>query len=160
MRNLIAGALSVLALSAQAQIYKCTGTDGKVNFTDSPCSSAQQSQTIEHAPPQGLDKMRIDLDQRRAESARKQEEHQAWREENERKERHLYISRQMHEGLRIGMSQEEVESLPQWRRSDDSNITKTALGVREQRVFRASYDNEYDQMYLYFVNGILTVIQD
>ena len=66
----------------------------------------------------------------------------------------------MHEGLRIGMTEAEVEALPHWRWSEDSNTTRTARGVREQRIFRASYDNEFDRMYLYFTNGVLTSIQD
>lgn len=160
MRTLLAVTLSAMTLTAQAQIYKCTGADGKVNFTDSPCSSEQQAQTIDRVPPQGLDKMRIDLERRQAEHAQFEAEYQAKNAADERKERQLYLSRRMHEGLRIGMTEEEVESLPQWRWSEDSNVTQTAGVEREQRVFRASYDNEYEHMYLYFVNGVLTVIQD
>lgn len=160
MRGAFVIALSAIALSAQAQIYKCTSTEGKVNFTDSPCPTEQQSKAIESVPPTGLDKMRIDLERNRVEREQRQAEYQAKEREDEHKERIVYVSRTMHRGLRIGMTQQQVEALPQWRNSVESNVTKTAHGTREQRVFRSDYDNEYDFMYLYFENGILTVIQD
>lgn len=160
MKTILRLVLLLSAAPAHAQIFKCTDANGKVNFTDSPCQAAQQAQQIERVPPQGLDKLYIELDQKKEAHKKWEAEHQAQSAELERKERRLYIGRQMHEGLRIGMTSDQVEALPHWRWSEDSNITQTAHGTREQRIFRSSYDNEYERMYLYFNNGILTVIQD
>lgn len=152
--------LAGLSGAAQAQIYKCTGADGKVNFTDSPCQATEQAQAIDRVPLQGLDKMRQDIEQSRAESKRREAEYLARQAERERLERQMYWSRKMHEGLRIGMTASELEDLPHWKHADSYNTTQTAGGVREQRVYRTSYDNEYERMYLYIVNGVLAVIQD
>ena len=62
---------------AMAQLYKCTGPDGKVNFTDSPCKGTEQAQTLQRVPPQGLDKMRIELEQHRVDQQKWEADYQA-----------------------------------------------------------------------------------
>lgn len=38
--------LLLLALPAQAQVFKCTSTDGKVLYSDEPCTKDSHSKTI------------------------------------------------------------------------------------------------------------------
>lgn len=35
------------SMSAQAQVYRCTGSDGKLNYSDVPCSSQEEGQLIQ-----------------------------------------------------------------------------------------------------------------
>ncbi len=147
-------------LMASAQIYKCTGSDGKINFTDSPCGAETKAEQLESAPPQGLDKLYIEIKEKRKAHAKWSAEHDAREAQLAGRARAKYTSRRMREGLRIGMTEGEVEAIPHWRGAESRNVTETVFGVREQRVFRVSDDNEYEQMYLYFDNGVLTTIQD
>jgi len=49
----ILAAAATIAGSARADtMYKCTGPDGKVTFTDQPCAGKSKASTLEVRPPQ------------------------------------------------------------------------------------------------------------
>ena len=53
MRALLMAVFAMTPLIATAQVYKCTGVDGKVAFSDRPCAGAttkQEAVTIDQPP--------------------------------------------------------------------------------------------------------------
>ena len=56
-------------------------------------------------------------------------------------------------GVRVGMSKKTVLEKTNWGKPLEVNTTTTSAGTREQWVYGS-------QSYLYFVNGVLTVIQN
>lgn len=53
MRALLMAVCAMTPLIATAQVYKCTGVDGKVEFSDRPCAGAttkQEAVTIDQPP--------------------------------------------------------------------------------------------------------------
>lgn len=168
MRSLLVGLL-IFPAFASAQIYKCTGPDGKVNLTDRPCAGTDAEETITLPPPPetGLQRrLRLEAEQRAAE--RKQHEDllndlrnttDLLKAEAER-QRAIYSRRIAQEGLRIGMGFQEVYDHPAWGVPVRINNTTTAKGIRSQWVYRVSVSNEFEVIYLYFVQGVLTTIQN
>lgn len=154
------GLLLVLLLAAQgaagAQFYKCTGPDGKVNFTDSPCAASEAVQTLDRVPPQGLDKVFKDIEDSKA---RRAENERVWAERERAEATRLY-RRQAHAGLELGMTASQVRAHPVWGGPDEVNATRLPGLTREQWVYGVDPENEYERMYLYFDNGVLTTIQD
>lgn len=71
-----------------------------------------------------------------------------------------YLARRERTGLVIGMTSDEASSLDAWGYPDDVNVTETAKVRREQWAYQVDVDNEYERIYLYFSNGVLTTIQD
>lgn len=65
MRQFLGVALLLAPLMASAQVYKCTGADGKVAFSDRPCAGAatqQETITIEQRPPSKTSPSQAELD--------------------------------------------------------------------------------------------------
>lgn len=168
MRALLIG-LAFLPAMASAQIYKCTGPDGKVNLTDKPCPTEAAAETITLPPPPetGLQR-RQRLEDERLEAERK--EHEALISELEKtiklakavseQQKAQFARRRVQEGLRIGMSFQEVYEHPVWGAPDRVHNTTNANGIRSQWVYPVSVSSEHEVMYLYFVQGVLTAIQN
>lgn len=162
MRTLLISALALAPLLASAQIYKCTGLDGKVNLTDRPCPASEQSESISIPPPPETGYERIMRESRESRAASKasiaKSEEELRRSRMARESR--YRGRQERAGLVMGMTSGEVLELDVWGLPDDKNITDTAKTRREQWIYRVDIDNDYERMYLYFTNGVLTTVQD
>lgn len=156
MRGVLFGLLMAVQGVAAAQFYKCTGADGKVNFTDSPCGPSEAAQTMERVPLQGWDKQRKEMEESRARYA---ESEKAWAEREREEARRLY-QRRTHTGLELGMTADQVRAHPVWGWPADVNATRLPGRTREQWVYGVSPENEYEVMYLYFDNDVLTTIQD
>ena len=72
--------------------------------------------------------------------------------DSERQDREAEKKRRRSEGVRIGMSKEDVLA-SSWGRPESINTTTTVRGSREQWVYGG-------RSYLYFENGVLTAIQN
>lgn len=48
-----AGVMAALLAGPVFAIFKCTGSDGQVTYTDTPCAASSQAKTIEVPPPPG-----------------------------------------------------------------------------------------------------------
>lgn len=155
-------ALVMLPGAASAEIYKCTGPDGKIAFSDKPCSAAEKAEAVRlPAPPESPYERRMrEGAQRRAEQQALLRELNQQAEARRRARLSTYAARRAGVGVRVGMTALEVEKLPDWGPPNDINRTTTALGVREQWVYRTDEENEYERVYLYFSNGVLTTIQN
>lgn len=167
MRAFFFGAALLAALPAQAEIYKCVGADGKINFTDSPCSANASSEIVELPPVpetpyqrrmRELEEGRKEHEAAMAELEAESAKRRVQREEERRLLWHKYYARQQGTGLIIGMTSKEVEALPNWGVPDDVNATTTAAGTREQWIY--SVDDEAGRVYLYFDGGRLVAIQN
>lgn len=168
MRALLIG-LAFLPAMASAQIYKCTGPDGKVNLTDRPCPTEAAAETITLPPPPetGLQRrQRLEAERREAE----RKKHEALISDLEKttelvkavseQQKALFARRIAQEGLRIGMSFQEVYGHPVWGTPNRVNNTTNANGIRSQWIYPVSVSNEHEVIYLYFVQGVLTTIQN
>lgn len=65
MRRFLGMALLLAPLMANAQVYKCTGADGKVAFSDRPCAGAatqQETMAIEQPAPRKATPTQAELD--------------------------------------------------------------------------------------------------
>jgi CHASE3 domain sensor protein len=71
----------------------------------------------------------------------------------EKRQRQAELARRKREGVRIGMTQEEVLQ-SNWGRPESVNRTVTSRGTREQWVYPGMRN------YLYFEDGVLTTIQN
>mgnify|MGYP001310420482 CR=1 FL=1 len=143
-------ALCLMPALASADIFKCTSTDGRVDYRDKPCaSSSDQVESIPPPPLTGLDKLKIN----REEMDRKYEQ----RKEQEKLD---YKMRRMRQGLRLGMRESEVMKLDHFGFPDDLNATETVYGTNEQWVYEVDPMNEHERMYLYFEDGVLVTIQN
>lgn len=157
MKRLLGLCLLCMATPSWAEFYKCTGANGAVNFTDTPCAqNSARAETLKNAPLQGLDKLTKDLEQAGIDSARREVE--ANQREQEFNRRYFY--RKRHLGIRIGMTDEQVLAAGNWGGPDTKNVTETAFGNQEQWIYQADADNEADRVFLYFRRGVLTTIQD
>lgn len=157
MRGLIA-ALALLPTMVAAQVYKCTDAQGRVNLTDQPCGVREGAVLLSAQPQTGAPHM--DTAEERHAFEQKMLERADKREAALSAERMRFYNRRSHAGVRIGMSSQDVYSLPDWGYPDDKNTTQTARGNREQWIYSADPNDEFERMYLYFDNDILTVIQD
>ncbi|MBX9756295.1 MAG: DUF4124 domain-containing protein [Pseudomonadaceae bacterium] len=146
MRGLIA-VLAWLPAIAGAQIYKCTDAQGRVNMTDKPCgASSAKVEKIDNVPIQGLDKVMRDA---RAGSANADQRIKQF----DMRMAQRASARSSHQGLSIGMTDSDVMALDNWGYPDDKNVTQTPSGTSEQWVYSTDPDNEYENMYLYFVTA-------
>lgn len=171
MRGSLAGVFGLLLVSqvANAEIYKCTGPDGKVNLTDRPCLDSAAAEVISLPPPPetGLERrLRMEAEQRAAERRKHDELIRGLREttvilkkESER-QKALFARRVSQEGLWIGMTFKEVNDHPVWGLPNKVNNTTNAQGIRSQWIYPISVTNEYEVIYLYFQKGVLTTIQN
>lgn len=148
--RLIFSIVLMVPLVASAELYKCTGPDGKVNFTDRPCGPSEASKALQ------VD----EVSKARQAEEKKRKDLRAWTNNYQRERADKYKQRSYSAGLRVGMSQDEVTSHPVWGYPDDSNTTSTQYGVREQWIYETDLENEYERTYIYFENGVLTAIQD
>lgn len=149
MRLLVA--LVLLApVAANAEFYKCTGPDGRVNFTDQPCGARDTAHTLQVDP---VSRARQEAEENRKALSARTDKYLA-----ERKEK--YRLRRYSSGLSIGLTKNEVLKNPIWGFPDDSNTTSTPYGVKEQWIYETDPDNQFERTYIYFVDDILTVIQD
>jgi hypothetical protein len=164
MRVLIA-ALALLPALAGAQVYKCTDAQGRVNLTDQPCGVRDGAVLLSAQPPasgasthtaEEVREANAAFDRKVAAQKVKEAEHQALLV----KQDEFYARRRAHSGLRIGMPQSELYANKDWNFPDDINTTETARGKREQWVYLADPSNNFERMYLYFDNYVLTAIQD
>lgn len=166
------GAFIILALMpalAGAEIYKCTGADGKVNLTDRPCAGQVAVEVVNLPPPPetGLQRrLRFEAEQRALEQKKQDDLIQQLRgttellkKESER-QKALYARRIAQEGLRIGMTFKEVNDHPVWGMPRKVNNTTNSSGIRSQWIYPVSVTNEFDVIYLYFKAGRLSTIQN
>lgn len=156
--------LVVLALApavASAQIYKCTGPDGKLTLTDKPCAVGEQAEAVKLPPPPETPYDRIMRENREARAASEARSAKREAEMRELRAKRLarYWERQERAGLAIGMTSDEVLSLEAWGFPDDKNVTDTAAGRSEQWIYQVDIDKPYKRMYLYFRNGRLAAVQ-
>lgn len=169
MRLLLIFAFALAPTLASAQIFKCTGSDGKVTLTDKPCASTEAAEAIVIPPPPetGLQKrQREQAEQRQADKAKHEKlisDLRATRDvlqaESDR-QKALFAKRVAQEGLVIGMSFQQVNDHPVWGLPNKINNTTTAGGVRSQWIYPVSLTNQFEMIYLYFVNGRLSTIQN
>ncbi len=152
----------LLPLAAHAEIYKCTGPDGKLNLTDRPCGQGESAEVVNIPPPPESPYEREMREAR--ESMARSDARIAELEERARQRRiaqaSRYWGRTLREGLSLGMTSDEVLALDAWGFPDDKNSTESKRLVREQWIYRTDIDNEHERMYLYFHNGRLVTIQD
>lgn len=83
--------------------------------------------------------------------ARKERIDRIWAAEREKAEK-ADLALRRSQGVRIGMTKDDVLK-SSWGRPESINTTTTASGTREQWVYGG-------RNYLYFVNGVLTTIQN
>lgn len=159
----------LLSQAANGEIYKCTGADGKVNLTDRPCVSHENAERVNLPPPPetGIERrLRMEAEQRAAEQRKHDELIRGLRETTEvlkkesERQKALFARRVAQEGLRIGMTFKEVNDHPVWGLPNKINNTTNSHGTRSQWIYPVSVTNEYEVIYLYFRNGVLTTIQN
>lgn len=160
------GAVIALALlvptMASAEIYKCTGQDGKINLTDKPCAAGQGAErvVIPPAPETPYQKLMRESAEKKVEHEKEMADIRARAEKFRSETSSRNWDRKARKGLAIGMTSAQVVATPAWGSPYDTNVTETAAGRSEQWIYRVDIDNEYERMYLYFRNGVLVGIQD
>lgn len=142
-------------------IYKCTGPDGRLVFSDKKCQ--ENAERIDYQHPeswqekreresrehdQAMAKMRAETEARRAEL-------QASIAEQNRKHRELCSARHDQYGLKIGMSRGDLINHPTWGYPDSISQTTTAGGTTEYFVYECE---GYGNVRLHVTNGFVDAI--
>ena len=162
MRGAFAFFLLLASVSVSADtIYKCTGPDGKLVFSDKKCQ--ENAERIDYQHPESwqekIERESQEHDQAmakmQAETEAKRAELQASIAEQNRKHQARCEARHAQYGLKIGMSKRELMSHPTWGFPNDISQTTTASGTTEYLVYECE---GYGNIRLHVSNGVLDAI--
>lgn len=151
-------------LPAQAAtVYKCTGEDGKVVFSDRECGVS--AETIEYKHPESYtERIARELAEAKARRADQEAELNRARElraresaERDKRHRDFCSARLAQEGLIIGMSKADLYKTRLWNFPDEVSKTTTAHGVTEYWVYKC---DGYGSVRLFLRNGKLDSIHN
>lgn len=159
-KNRVAGsaiALLVLAAPASAAIYKCTGPDGKLQFSDKPCGGleAAAEQLIEVAPAQSPGNLGVSKEQQ-----------EVWARQPQRKDRPRPVPPAGSRGFCRSFSSTELRSIVV-SNGVQQGMTKGSVqqawgaptvvngGDLEQWVYRWPSSTSY----VYFVDGCVYSVE-